>query len=452
MPYYRALLSALTLFAGHFLNRRLDRVVLVLGTLVLVVMTAYVVLPNLLLRDEPIDLENVQWLWRIPSIAVMVIAAASAFLTWLDARSEPGQPLSLPTLLAGGMVSTFGLIVIGMAVLAMIAKTSPTAGRSAVARSSEPRISEASSFTVSRHFHSTVHFGGRMASYELPPPPRGGNFLRGRIALDGQPASGITLQIYLNESFKSEQVTDGRGEFQIGLPAGEWHVNVVTATDWPNQPPDRELVLFSEHDPRRGADMYSRYDWNNDKGLQVQLPAVPDSVAVVLELRDSIRIEWPQATPMSFPGDEPPARPQATIETSAIRWQPVAGATEYEVQIGRVTRDDKVTSSTSMLMRRQAETVLALSTLPQQEEISDLPTEYSVTLFAFDSQGKLVSQSEVGIDAHTFQIAGNVRLSKEKSQCKAQEEAASRAASSSATIAKVEDSSTPKGLRAPRCS
>ena len=33
MPLLRALLSALTLFGGHFLNRRLDRVVVVFAAL-----------------------------------------------------------------------------------------------------------------------------------------------------------------------------------------------------------------------------------------------------------------------------------------------------------------------------------------------------------------------------------------------------------------------------------
>lgn len=453
MPYYRAFLSALTLFAGHFLNRRLDRVVLVFGAIALVGVTAYVILPNLLLRDGPIDLEDMQWLWRIPSIVVMVIAAASACVTWLDARSEPGQPLSLSTRLAGGMVSTFGLIVVGMAALTTIAKTtSPTDDHGAVARNREQSTAGTSSFTVSRQFHSTVHFGGHMASYELPPPPHGDNSLRGRIVLDGQPASGITLQVYLNESFKSEQVTDGRGEFQLGLPAGEWHVNVVTATDWPEQPPNRDLVLFSAHEPRRGEGIYSRYDWSNKKGLRVQLPAAPDSVAVALELRDPIQIEWPPATPMFFSHDEPPAMPQAAIDTSAIRWRPVAAASEYQVQISRVTREDKVTHYSSMLMRRQAEPSLALSTLPRQEENSDIPSEYAVTVFAFDSQGQLVSQSEVGMDAHLFQIAGKVRLSEEKRPCNAAAESAAKSPSSSATIAMADKSTAPKGLRNPPCS
>jgi hypothetical protein len=454
MPYYRAFLSALTLFGGHFLNRRLDRVVLVFGALAFVGVTTYVILPNLLLRDEPIELEDVQWLWRIPTIMVMVIAGASACVTWLDARAAPGQPLSLSTLLAGGMVSTFGLIVVGTATLTTLAKTTlPTDGHAAVARNSKRTTAESSPFTVTRQFHSTVLFGGNMQSYELPPPPQGDNFLRGRIVLEGQPASGITLQVYLNESFKSEQVTDARGEFQLGLPAGEWHVNVVTASDWPEQPPDRDLVLFSEHEPRLGEGFYSRYDWSNKKGLRVQLPAAPDSVAVALELRDPIQIEWPAATPRFFSDDEQPAPTPATIDRSAIRWRPVAAATQYQIQINRVTREDKVTHYASMLVRRQSEPSLALSTLPRQEENSDIPGEYAVAVFAFDAQGKLVSQSEVGMDAHLFQIAGKVRLAEEKSPCKAAAESAAKSASNVAAIAKISSASNAsKELRNPRCS
>ena len=44
MPYLRALLSLVTLFGGHFLNRRLDRVVLI-GTLLVLTLATYMSTP-----------------------------------------------------------------------------------------------------------------------------------------------------------------------------------------------------------------------------------------------------------------------------------------------------------------------------------------------------------------------------------------------------------------------
>lgn len=58
MRFFRALLSAITLFGGHFLNRRLDRVILFFALLAFLGLFSYLLLPSLLFRrfDPSADL------------------------------------------------------------------------------------------------------------------------------------------------------------------------------------------------------------------------------------------------------------------------------------------------------------------------------------------------------------------------------------------------------------
>jgi hypothetical protein len=43
--------------------------------------------------------------------------------------------------------------------------------------------------------------------------------------------------------------------------------------DWDGRPKDRNLILFSGHEPLKDAGLYSRFNYHMDKGLEVSLPS-----------------------------------------------------------------------------------------------------------------------------------------------------------------------------------
>ena len=90
MPLRRALLSAVTLFGGHFLNRRLDRVVLI-GTLLMLVVMAQFLVPYALLWMGH------AWALQLPLILFGGLALLSAVLTFRDARLPIGEQLTMTT-------------------------------------------------------------------------------------------------------------------------------------------------------------------------------------------------------------------------------------------------------------------------------------------------------------------------------------------------------------------
>lgn len=261
--------------------------------------------------------------------------------------------------------------------------------------------------------HASSHFGGYAKSSKLESPPSGSHPLRGRIIRDGRPVEGAEVEVMLNATFKTDAVTTNeQGEFEVRLPAGKWFLNEVTVTRWQGATDDQKLLLVSEHEPVKSTGYYSRRNHANDTGLEFTLPQSTDARVPTFELRDTIRVNWPVRTPHFERRAEAPS---ADIATAAIDWDAVPGAAEYEVQLNSVTRKgDGVTSYESLLLRRQADSRLPLADLPQGPRTSAQPSEYSVTIFAFDTAGKLLSES-ADFGEFMFSLVGDARLTEEAS-------------------------------------
>src|SRR5687768_14459592 len=114
---FRALLSALTLFGGHVLNRRLDRI-LQIGGLLALLGIVYSVLPSLLLRDS--EFYEMTEPFHASALILLGIGLLSAVLTSKDLKSPAPPALSPSSRLAGGVISLFGLILIGLATLVLL--------------------------------------------------------------------------------------------------------------------------------------------------------------------------------------------------------------------------------------------------------------------------------------------------------------------------------------------
>ena len=92
-PLRRALLSGLTLFGGHFVNRRLDRVGLVGSSLTVAVVGTIGVARALPVDD--LGLRYLAWLPMGLLVLVGLIALLSARLTFRDARQPTERPQTL---------------------------------------------------------------------------------------------------------------------------------------------------------------------------------------------------------------------------------------------------------------------------------------------------------------------------------------------------------------------
>ena len=116
--------------------------------------------------------------------------------------------------------------------------------------------------------------------------------------------------------------------------------------------------------------MYSRFNMDTADGLEVSLPATPDSVLLQLEYRDALSITWPL----------PVAARAGDITTAAISWQPVTKASEYEIQIKHV---DTERGSPVILTRRVSGTSLPLA-FPQRRRTKQKSSGMAAGAFSFE--------------------------------------------------------------------
>ena len=405
MPFRRALLSAITLFGGHFLNRRLDRVVLI-GTLLAAATVASIGVPVAhSFIGEP-NFRFVTWALRLPLILVGAIALLSAGLTFGDAQRAPGGPLTATIRVTRLPLTLFGLLMVA-AVFALVA----------LSRYMYPPMTESPpqpTEFLAPAAAGRLHFGGDAVAGFLPAPPSGPERLRGRITLNGVGVAGAGLSLMLNSRYKVQHLdSDSRGVFEVPLPAGEWHVNEIVVSDWDGRPKDRDLILFSSHEPVKDEGQYSRLNVPMADGLEVSLPAASNTIPVEIEFRDALLMNWPPRPNSSGDGPGRESLPDAEFSTDAIAWQPVKGATEYEVQIGHAAREGRMTYSSPILTRRLSGLSLPLASLPQRSA-SALVDEYSVHVFAFDAEGHLLTESNLESADRRFKLTGATRLGRER--------------------------------------
>ena len=409
MPILRALLSALTLFGGHFLSRRIDRVVLI-GALLMLVVIGYIAMPWMLMFMPGPNVDHFWMFFKLPLVLVAAIAVLSAALTYVDARKAQQAPLTWTMRITGAGMSAVGVLVM-LAVVYIggfvdLVPAKPGEG------SSEPRVAG----KVYRNFHAFASFGGNARTFDLPKPPSGPERLRGRITLDGRGAEGVLLYVVLNSKYKLPNLrTDARGIFEVPLPAGAWYVNHVGVDGWESQPESRNLVMISGKEPLKSDDYYRPYSHPNDFGFEVRLPGTPGAVALELELRDTLAMSWPPDTDPLVRRDGEEAVPTVELRNATIAWQPVAAASEYQVQISHVTREGDRTTYSPILMRHVSGSELPLASLPQRSAGEAARSdEYAVQVYAFDATGQFVSQSNMDFDRRLFKLAGSGRLAREE--------------------------------------
>jgi hypothetical protein len=406
-PLRRALLSAVTLFGGHFLNRRLDRVVLI-GVLVAAAGIASFRSIYALHTIEPyLFYPAALQVSKLPLILMTPIALLSAYLTFRDAQGSQSGSLTVTTRVIRLPLTVFGTIVLAAAFAVVgispstwsylrLETTVATIGHLEFGRDTEPT--------------PIVNLYGEAAR-----PPAGPYPLRGHITLDNAGLEGVGITLMINGKKTAVLYSDSRGEFAASLPAGKWRVNEVTVNDWGDRPRNRHLLLFSPHEPLKRPGLYSRsnYELWEAGGIEVSLPAASNAIPVELELRDTLSITWP---PRPAPGehrDRAGVPETALLPDTAIAWEPVKGASEYEVQISRIRHSDSITYPFNILTRRVSGLTLPLASLPQRTATEPVD-QYSVHVFAFDSAGRLLTASSLESDQWMFRLTGASRLGREQ--------------------------------------
>jgi hypothetical protein len=272
----------------------------------------------------------------------------------------------------------------------------------------------------------SIHFGyggtagyGATATIEpAPPPPSGPERLRGRVTLDGAGVEGAEVALRLNGASGIEHLkTDSRGVFEARLPAGKWFINKIFVSDWDDRPKHRNLILFSGHERANEGGWYSRFNTDLADGFEVSLPAASNAIPVEIEFRDALAVTWPLRPKPSTSGLVTDGVQDAELSTAAVAWEPVEGATEYQVQIGHFEREGGY--SVPILTRRLSGLSLPLASLPQRPPVA-LEDKYSVRVFAFDAKGRLLTESSLkpesvlDADDRMFKLTGATRLGRER--------------------------------------
>jgi hypothetical protein len=394
-PLRRALLSGLTLFGGHFVNRRLDRVGLI-GVLLTVAVVGMVGVA----RATPFDNSGLRILVWLPMgllALVGLIALVSARLTFHDAPQAAQRPTTLTISVVRLPVTLFGALIFALVAAAGISSV-PYLGGMHMRSTARP--------VGAVEFGGSPFIGGYGMFFDaLIDAPSGSERLRGRIALQGVSIPSAQISLVINDQYETQKLTsDSRGVFEASLPAGKWRVNGLTVDRWEGRPKDRDLILFSAHEPLEGKDRYWRFNLDLGNGLEVILPERSDSIPIEVEFRDALSLTWPPREGAA----------SADFSTAAIAWQPVSNAAEYEVQICNEDHDwMKRCGWPPVLMRRVSSTSLPLASLPQRSA-KTRTDKYFVHVFAFDARGHLLTESGSGEADRKFELTGATRLGKEE--------------------------------------
>jgi hypothetical protein len=411
-PFLTILASILTGCGGHFINRRWDRVMFFFLLLVLWLVGAWwfqvwdVTQGD---RDGGMSIGGrfvshtdgmlagvgVIWLWSV------VVTAVDA----LRDREE----LRARWTLSGG-IGALGLSLFSVALFAYYGWYAWGVYLSGSGGWADERVSVIPQ-GGGDSFSEWIYFGYGFDDDrgQLPEPPAGDGYLTGRFLYHDAPAEGVKLTVVLNGEYETAPLTtNAEGRFQLRLPPGEWYVSLIKTERWSHKPAgsDAFLVLTGD-EPRLSAGSYSRHAFRHDKrGKAVMATAEPSPEALTLVIRDHVRMTWPAS-------DDVPV--VADAATSVIEWQGYPDATQYLVELSRVERREMGASYYPVASRQvSGATSLALSTFkiePGDKEVQ----EYQVEIYAFDADGRLLSESRSYGTEASFELGAGLQIVDESS-------------------------------------
>lgn len=368
------LVSIVTGFGGHFVNRRWDRAVLFLGFAIVWAVGGAMVFMWWVAGGAG---EKFFAYPRFMISGFAVVWLLSAVVTGVDAARGRAVTIArwTPSGLVGAVVlSLLGLAMTGYQYNLYRAMGSFGSGGHAAAGDVET--------THYRFFHASTRFGGRSA-FDGAPPPAGDGLITGRVMHNGEPAAGVTLKLYLNEQYRTEPVrTDAEGRYRVEVRPGAWRVNSVSAENWDTKPRGNFVMVSGHEPPLESGTTSLRHISFNDEPLALNVAVGRPGVLPDLELRPTLNLLWPEGE-----------RTSTSWGDDAIEWEPYPGATDYVVEIGSVTRKGRSTSYRSLLSRTVGDNRMPVSEMPAATA-DGVTSEYSVSIAAFDDEGRFLSESD----------------------------------------------------------
>jgi hypothetical protein len=405
------LASLLTGFGGHFINRRWDRVMFFFLLLVLWLAGTWGFRVWEVTRgdaDGGVSLggqfvSHTDWLLA----GLGVIWLCSVLVTAIDAL-RGREDLRAPWTLSGG-IGALGISLISVVLFLYYGWYAWGVYLSESGGWADERVSIVRQGS-NDYFSEWIYFAyGIDDRGKFPAPPAGDGYLTGRFLYHDAPAEGVRFTMVLNGEYETAPLTtDAEGRFQVRVPPGEWYVTLIKTERWRHKPKgtDDFLVLTGE-EPRLSAGSYSRHAFRRDnKGKAVMATAEPASASLTLVIRDHVRVTWPAS-------DDGPL--VADAETSVIEWDSYRDATEYLVKLSRVERREMGASYHPVASRQVSGTTsLPLSTFKTAPG-DQAAQEYQVEVYAFDADGRLLSESRSFGTEASFELGAGLEIVDESS-------------------------------------
>lgn len=383
-----SLLSLLTAVGGHILNRRLDLALLFFVLLILAVLLPMYLVPMYLFSSVGTDyasLKNLSGtLSQVLSASLATLLVISAVASLLKADAANTLPKLSTSGKIGGLLATFiSLSIIAWSVSTYNLLHNVWLGNGKTA--SESYESDGSAFT-SNYFHHYVRFSNKWGDdTELVPLPSGNSYLTGRITYQGEPAKGVSLFAIINSRYRSASVTSGDdGYFHIKVLSGKWTVNRIELTGWKERPDTGDLTVTAGVDPTLGNSMYHSGPDFNSQGLTLQATETQT-------LQSGLTLAMNKNPVITNPTK---IKQKADPDSHIINWEPVNGASHYQLQLHETKRDGTTTSYYPTVWINTDNTSVALSQFRSLDADDSDENEYSVEVFAFDRQGKLLSSND----------------------------------------------------------
>jgi hypothetical protein len=139
---------------------------------------------------------------------------------------------------------------------------------------------------------------------------------------------------------------------------------------------------------------YFNRDYNNKKGLKVNVTVSSENILLTLEIKPNINVVWPVKDKKIT---------KAATEKDIISWEDVDDAGKYLVEISSIDRNGATKSWSTIVTYTTTESSLPLSsikTVPSEGQ----KQEYGVEITAFTDDDRYITESDFSILDRTFTV------------------------------------------------
>ncbi|WP_078121300.1 hypothetical protein [Thiosocius teredinicola] len=392
--FFNPLLSLFTVVGGHVLNRRLDLALLFFTALLLLSVGSFYFVPLFLWGSDAGAILSAGPSLRTMAYALLAVLAVfiltSVVVSFVGARRAAERPALSKAGVVGGMLASLISIPltfwIGVADLSYLELSTwqPAGGFDDVEADDSGERVRTYSFS-SRFFHQTVRFGGEWVSAaDLEDLPAGDAYLSGRILFNERPAAGVSLMLIIGSKYVSALlITDDDGLFSVSVPPGEWVLNRIEIEGWSERPADGEFSVVGGPNPPLTERQFTEGPSFQSEGLTVVATARPVPLPELqLAIRPNVQVTSPAGERESADGAQ-----------HTIAWESFESASRYQLQLMQVTRDGSSTIYSPVAWVNTDAQQVPLTDFEIVDDGAGDDHEYAVQVFAFDSSGKLLSDS-----------------------------------------------------------